>query len=65
MRSHRPSPPPVPHFPLFPHLQTRRALLVLFLLLSALLPSPSFEPSLDFETIESDLPVAQIGRLRL
>lgn len=38
---------------------------VLSVLLHALIPFSSIEQSLEFETIESNLPIAQMGKLRL
>lgn len=50
----------LPQFPSFPPLQAG-----LFLLLHSLIPFLSSEHSLECKTIESNLPIAQIGKLRL
>lgn len=50
----------LPQFPSFPPLQAG-----LFLLLHSLIPFLSKEHSLECKTLESNLPIAQIGKLRL
>lgn len=50
----------LPQFPSFTPLQAG-----LFLLLHSLIPFLSNEHSLECKTIESNLPIAQIGKLRL
>lgn len=56
---------PYLNFPHFLLCKLMWFLLFLFLLLRFLIPSPFIEHSLEFEIIESNVPIAQIGKLRL